>query len=68
MDPKIGDAIQKAADDVNCLPLELFMDANLRPLGDLWKAHRPLPLGRFPDWKRHPVQHERERSHFKQSH
>ena len=29
--------------------------------GHLWKAHRPLPFGRFPNWKRNPVKHERQR-------
>lgn len=60
LDPKIGDAIQNAADDVilsldSTNALRLFLcDA-----GHRGQTHGPLPFSRIPDWKWHAEQHER---------
>jgi hypothetical protein len=51
MDPKIGEAIQKAADEVRYLAPWLFSVVHLAP-GHFRQAHRPLPSGCFPNWKR----------------
>ena len=49
MDPKIGEAIQKAADDVCATPSAHFVVAEVIATGYLWKTHRPLPPGCFPN-------------------
>jgi fumarate hydratase class II len=53
MDPNIGEAIQKAADDVRngILFFECVFDLSFT-LGNFREAHGPLPLGCLPDWQR----------------
>ena len=49
MDPKVGEAIQKAADDVRWSPPVHFVVVEVINAGYLRKTHRPLPLGCFPN-------------------
>lgn len=47
LDPKIGEAIQSAADDVN--PFVLYILSNSLLLGHIWEATGSFPSGRIPD-------------------
>jgi len=49
MDPKIGDAIQKAADDV--MSLFLIFESLLNVLGHIWEINGSFSAGHLPDWQ-----------------
>jgi hypothetical protein len=64
LDPKIGEAIQQAADDVSLRNSSVVYFIRIHPSmlpGDQWRPHRSLSVGGLPDWKWDPEQHERQR-------
>ena len=50
MNPKVGEAIQKAADDVRVYVVLMWSSPTDHiALGHLWKANRRIPACRLPD-------------------
>lgn len=71
MDPKIGEAIQKAADDVrSAIKTCPFCKLNngILHTGHLWQTLRSLSPSGLPDRLRYPKQHECERGKLNNTH